>query len=50
MKELISLITMVLLAVGSYATNTVIKNTDVQTSSGTLNVSIEQYSTEYMIF
>ena len=44
MKKLISLITIILLAAGSYATNIVIKNTDVQISVGTLNVSIEQCS------
>lgn len=44
MKKLISLIIVIILAARVNATNTVIKNTDVQTSSGTLNVSIEQYS------
>lgn len=33
-----------LIGAGSYATNIVIKNTDVQISVGTLNVSIEQCS------
>ena len=44
MKKLILLITAILLVAGVYASNIVIKNTDVTTSSGTLNVSVEQYT------
>ena len=39
MKKIILLISAVLLTVAIYATNVVIKNTDVTTPSGTLNVN-----------
>ena len=48
MKKIILLISAVLLTVAIYATNVVIKNTDVTTPSGTLNVSVEQYTTASM--
>lgn len=44
MKKLILLINTMLLVAVINATNVVIKNTDVTTPSGTLNVSVEQYT------
>ena len=44
MKRIILLINTILLVAVINATNIVIKNTDVTTSSGTLNVSVEQYT------
>jgi hypothetical protein len=46
MKKLIFLITTMLLVAVMNATN--IKNLDVTTPSGTLNVSVEQYTTASM--
>lgn len=44
MKKLILLLTTILLVTGVYAANMFIKNTNVTTSAGVLNVSVEQYA------